>query len=361
MQSNEFSVAIINQAKKYDGVSQHALDLYGAARLGGLSARFYQLVIPGQELRFFTEYDSVPAPALAGSWSLKADTLLGLNWRPFRHIRASVVHLSESYLFDLVEHVPGCIPSIHDLYYFDHPGEVSLEGVVHRSKYHHLERASHIIAITEFTRSRLLHHFPSLQGKVTTVYNSVDLEFFSPGPGTFQWPGPEGDRFLVLSVGGDRPHKNIELLLQILSRLPRRFKLLHAGYLSTRTRRRVRELDLESRTLQYDSPDMTTLRNLYRSCDVLATTSTYEGMGRPPLEAMACGLPTLITEAPALQEISGGAGVTLPWDATDAAGVVASLTREILDKHRALGLQRARTFSRESQLASLRRVYGYFG
>ena len=49
------------------------------------------------------------------------------------------------------------------------------------------------------------------------------------------------------------------------------------------------------------------LPTLYRMCDLFAHSALYEGFGIPPLEAMACGAPTLVSDAPALPEVVGDA------------------------------------------------------
>ena len=49
------------------------------------------------------------------------------------------------------------------------------------------------------------------------------------------------------------------------------------------------------------------LRALYASCRVFVYPSIYEGFGLPPLEAMACGAPVLVSRIPALIETTGDA------------------------------------------------------
>jgi glycosyltransferase involved in cell wall biosynthesis len=54
------------------------------------------------------------------------------------------------------------------------------------------------------------------------------------------------------------------------------------------------------------------LRALLTGATVFAYPSLYEGFGLPPLEAMACGTPALVSDLPALRESAGAGARFLP-------------------------------------------------
>ncbi|HYO64137.1 MAG TPA: glycosyltransferase family 1 protein [Pyrinomonadaceae bacterium] len=65
------------------------------------------------------------------------------------------------------------------------------------------------------------------------------------------------------------------------------------------------------------------LRALYSSCAAFVYPSLYEGFGLPPLEAMACGAPVLMSRIPSLAEWGGAAARLFePTDARDLARAV---------------------------------------
>ncbi len=53
---------------------------------------------------------------------------------------------------------------------------------------------------------------------------------------------------------------------------------------------------------------------LYSKAQWFVYTSQYEGFGLPPLEAMSCGCPVIVSNNSSLPEVVGDAGILIPWD-----------------------------------------------
>lgn len=83
---------------------------------------------------------------------------------------------------------------------------------------------------------------------------------------------------------------------------------------------------------------------LYRGADVFVFPSRFEGFGLPVVEAMACGVPCVVSSHPSLDEASGDAAVRVDPDEPDAiaAGIERALDRR--DELIRGGLEHARRF-----------------
>jgi glycosyltransferase involved in cell wall biosynthesis len=73
------------------------------------------------------------------------------------------------------------------------------------------------------------------------------------------------------------------------------------------------------------------LRALMTGAAAFAYPSQYEGFGLPPLEAMACGTPALVSDIPALRESAGEGATFLPSGNLEAwvEGIRQALAREL--------------------------------
>ena len=107
------------------------------------------------------------------------------------------------------------------------------------------------------------------------------------------------------------------------------------------------------------------LDGLYRAADCFVFPSLAEGFGLPVLEAMLRGTPVACSNATSLPEVAGDAA--LLFDPLDVEAIAVSIRRiledrELADRLRAAGLERAQRFSWEETarqtLASYRKALG---
>jgi glycosyltransferase involved in cell wall biosynthesis len=123
-----------------------------------------------------------------------------------------------------------------------------------------------------------------------------------------------GDDFL-LTVGTLEPRKNLSVpvsaFAEVARALPQRnLKLVIAGgrgWLSGPLFAAIERSPVRERILLTDYLHDEDLRALYASCRAFIYPSLYEGFGLPPLEAMACGAPVIVSRISALMETTGDA------------------------------------------------------
>lgn len=215
------------------------------------------------------------------------------------------------------------VVTVHDMVYKAFP-----ETVRARTKYmlgsglkQSMNRADMIVTDSQFSKDEIIKYFPQHSDKIRVVQCGVDLEKFRPCTEPGRIPevkkslGIEGDYFLYL--GTIEPRKNLERLIKayhictqrIGSDLPKLVLAGGKGWLYDSIFAKVTELGLTDRvifTKYVPSEDMNPLM-----CGAVAFVfpSIYEGFGMPPLEAMACGVPVLASDAASLPEVTGDCAV----------------------------------------------------
>ncbi|MGC9335027.1 MAG: glycosyltransferase, partial [Anaerolineae bacterium] len=99
---------------------------------------------------------------------------------------------------------------------------------------------------------------------------------------------------------------------------------------------------------------------LYNAAEMLAHPAFYEGFGLPPLEAMACGLPVIVSNVASLPEVVGDAGLLI--DPHDVDELTVAMWRvlshgELRQEMREKGLRQAARFSWARAASETLKIY----
>ena len=170
---------------------------------------------------------------------------------------------------------------------------------------------------------------------------------------------------IILYVGTLEPRKGLDTLVNAFAALAGDFPhaLVIAGKKGWYTQplfRQVEDLGLRYRIRFTDYVADEDLPVLYNLADLFVFPSRYEGFGLPPLEAMACGVPVVSSNAASLPEVVGDAGILVP---PDNAGALAAAMRQVLTSEGqraelgARGLAQAARFTWEETARQTVRVY----
>jgi glycosyltransferase involved in cell wall biosynthesis len=273
---------------------------------------------------FFFLYSPKPVklkPLTSDKWYYRFDKsnlpgFIWLNSRGCDFIRADNLQV----FFEPYNILPFKIPSrikqvvaVHD-FLAVHPHMLSHYGrLLHKLFFKKsLNRAQHIIAMSEVIKQNLTNHFSIDPKKISVIYEGVS-ELFHPYDQSevlrFRQEADLSKPYL-LTVATLEPCKNYPTLLKAFKRLNIDFDLVIIGKKGWRHQEifsLIRELKLTERVKIIGYVPQANLPLFYNGAELYVHPSWYEGFGLPVLEAMACGTPTIASNSSSLTEIGGNA------------------------------------------------------
>lgn len=206
------------------------------------------------------------------------------------------------------------VVTMHDFATLDHPEWTSRKfSTFYRLLLPKLaKRCDGIIAISEYTKSRILHHVNIDPDKVFVIKNGVDSSFYKSNHCQFNMSAvrqkykiPSG-RY-ILSVSSIEPRKNISSLLnaweKVCPLIDDDIQLVLVGRSNPRIFSDAGLSRIPPRVVFTGFVDDADLPSLYQDALVFAYLSLYEGFGLPPLEAMAAGVAVLTSDTTSIPEV----------------------------------------------------------
>ncbi len=230
--------------------------------------------------------------------------------------------------------------------------------------------ADKIIAISEYTKKRLLHFFPFVdEKKVEVVYcgNRHTLEREKDDEKVINKLGLAKDEYF-LSVGTIEPRKNYGTLLKAYKLYKEKNngqykKLCIAGgygWLQQDFSDKIRALNLENDVAVTGYVSEEQLANLYRYCYAFVYTTWYEGFGLPVLEAMNFRKAIIASKVTSIPEIVGNCGLMIsPENIEEIAEAMSILTANPEKKKclEAAGKEKSSFFSWKKSAEQLLNIY----
>ena len=208
-------------------------------------------------------------------------------------------------------------------------------------------RADRILTVSRFSQQELVRRARIPEHKLAVVPPAGEHILSRPADSGVFERHHIGSRPYVLAVGSTAAHKNFDRIALAVSLIPRDdFDLVvaggsNAGVFAAQSRGpspRVRHLGYV---------DDGELRALYERALCLVYPSLYEGFGLPPLEAMVCGCPVIVSNVASLPEVCGDAALYCdPYDPRDIAARISEVldTVELRQELSRRAINRARLF-----------------
>lgn len=329
----------------------------------------WQSDLPGAPMPGYSRWSGVVKRCLPGAY----------QWR--RHIQQQRFNAGLRLQPAALYHEPSLWPlafdgpmimTVHDLAHVHYPQTQPADRLreIERLAPGGIQRASRILVDSEFVAHELGAHYGVAQERIVVAPLGCASRFkprsaselLQPLAGLDLRPGG-----YLLCIGTLEPRKNLQLALRAHALLPsavrKSYPLVLIGMSGWRTDEFAADLErgLDSghvRTLGYLTDEQ--LAQVLSGARALVFPSLYEGFGLPVLEAMASGVPVVLTRAAALPEVAGEAGTYI--DALDVEDCMQAMMRLIEDQSywrscQALGLERAEAFSWANCAAITAAVY----
>jgi glycosyltransferase involved in cell wall biosynthesis len=250
--------------------------------------------------------------------------------------------------------------TIHDFRALDRPSGQDSGGDRLRRN---IERASGVLCLTEHGKARLRHHYPEFNpALIAVVPHGVDRSVFCPQDPKIALAAAQRyglQQPFMLQLGSWFPHKNLELSVRAFacSRARAEGQLLafvgggaSQDYMALLTEL-ARSEGVQDSIFWIENVSGPDLPGLLAAASCLLQPSRYEGFGLPLLEAMAAGIPGVVSDSSCLPEVSGGIWPISGVD--DAAAFAAGMDDMALDgpaRNAAIlsGFERAAQFTWET-------------
>lgn len=187
--------------------------------------------------------------------------------------------------------------TVHDIRPYYYPDSFFQKIYFHFVLPRALKRCKHIITVSYTVKDKIHKVFGCPAQKISVIYNAIDTMLFSPRH--------EKENYL-LAVGASWKHKNIDTLLNVANIWKNDYKLI---VIAGRTRY-VDELkdyiannDLGKHiSVQHEVP-IEKLVEYYQNASALVYPSIDEGFGIPPIEALSCLTPVIVSDIPVFKEV----------------------------------------------------------
>jgi glycosyltransferase involved in cell wall biosynthesis len=321
---------------------------------GLLPANFQVIPLSGRPRLARFLFQQVLLPVLAGWWG------------------ADVVH-SPSFIMPMVRGRQSHVLTVHDMTSFTLPNHhIPLRrSLAYRQLLLWSIRRAHAITVpSRSTQEDIYHLIPELpRARVKVIPAGIGEEFTAYPPEairkTLERLGFPAS--YILYVGTIEPRKNLQILVQSYKQLVTMGKtkehLVLVGRLGwgyDELLKQIESPELQNRVHLVGYVHQKDLPLVYAGATLFVYPSLQEGFGFPPLEAMACGTPTISSQTSSLIEnLQGAAKLVPPDDPESLTQAMHQLLNDegIREQYRREGFARASTFRWEETARQTLRCY----
>lgn len=252
---------------------------------------------------------------------------LKTEYKIYKHLKErkpDVVHANVATLQYLI--IPLLAAKVNKKIYTVHGDARQLApGFLRKSLYSFAFHRLHFIpvAISKYVQNTFAETYRMPKQMIPIINNGVDLSVFKPV--TEKWDG-----FNIIAVGRLEQIKNYPLLLDafklISNKYPfARLTILGSGSMEDKLKIQIGELAIEDKV--HIIANVANPQDYVAKADMYMSTSITEGFSLTTVEALACGMPALVTDSGGVSDIieHGYNGYICQHDAAELAQKAAEL------------------------------------
>lgn len=160
-----------------------------------------------------------------------------------------------------------------------------------------------IFTVSEFSKKELNKYYGIPLNKIHVTYNGIDhIKKLKVDESVITREGLM-DKKYILAVSSMNPSKNFSLILDVARLMPDVEFIIAGGSNAKVFKSAGLDVPQNAKFIGYVSDEE--LMALYSYASVFVYPSLYEGFGIPPLEAMMCGCPVVVSDIEVFHEVYG--------------------------------------------------------
>lgn len=302
--------ALVTSYPLNTGVGTYAYELF---RLGLFKDfLFFKTVFHG----FEDGFSDIISPISRASGIIKKGSSLFLKYNVYNRKleKYSNIHFADPDFFHLAKY-NNSIGTIHDVFPLQEETKKDYSLAIRKYYRYELEQADRlgaVVTVSNVSRRLIQEFYPNIDPVVIKLWTN-ELFIYRDRNKVRKSLGLPLDKFILLSVGGDFPRKNVDLLPKIMNKMDNSFLLIRIG-----DSHRIVNKFKNKNFLCIPKVNNNIYHLFFNAANVVLMTSFVEGFGIPVIQAINSKVPLLLTNIQIFKEIVGNYKYYLnPYDIDD--------------------------------------------
>lgn len=365
----EYTVNLLKNLFKIDQKNKYVLFLNSFKALEG-------------NLDWIGEYPNVSVKRFSFPNKLINFLFWYLNWPKIDRLLGGVdVFFSPNIIFNSVSKKVRHVMTFHDLSFERYPRSFSLK----RRLWHSFinpkkmaQKADDIISVSDSTKEDLISLYGVEPKKIKSISSGIENKFAIINRNDKKLVDVKEKYQLpfkfILYLGTIEPRKNIISIIKAFNCLQKfaeqeniaellKFKLAIAGspgWLNQGIYKEIEKSKYHEKIVILNFIEDKDKEYILNLASLFVYPSAFEGFGFPPLEAMKCGVPTIVSNNSSLPEVAGGGAIMINPEKPDELFEAIKhilMTRELKEKMQAAALKKSADFNWEKTAKEVLNVF----